>query len=174
MKHVAHLLSILLLLAPALATAVDPFFKDPGGGTVTVNPDTNRATIIRDGVSAPLWDGTHVMEDGSVLIIHQGVVVPNEPVLGAREQPAPDEEADVPVEHIVGYSPCEKLVRQVCGREDECADAEACGMARQLLDMEAAEREQSSSQSLTTYTSNRCKAVESDPGLFPPCEPASH
>lgn len=171
MKTVHHL-AFLLLLVPALAAAVDPFFKEPGGGTVTVDPETNRATITRDGVSAPMWDGTHRMEDGSVLIIHQGVVVPNEPVLGTRELPTHEGEEDWQVEHIVGYSPCERLVRRVCGRDDACADTEPCNMARQLLDMEEAEREESTSRSLTTYTSSRCQAVESDPGLFPPCEPA--
>ena len=92
-------------------------------------------------------------------------------VLGARQpEPAPAEEENVAVELIVGFSPCEKLVRKVCGREDECADTEACDMARQLQDMESQEREESTSRSLTTYTSNRCRMVESDPGLFPECE----
>lgn len=161
-------LTAVLLLAPAAASAVDPFFRMPGGGTVTVDPDTNRATITRDGVSSPMWDGTYRAEDGSLLIIRQGVVVPNEPVLGTRKLPghAEDEWA---VEHIVGYSPCEKLVRRVCGRKDECAATEPCDLARQLLHMEEEERDASTSRNLTTYTSSRCLTVDSDPGLFPDC-----
>jgi hypothetical protein len=171
MNTPVSLLTAVLLLVPAVACAVDPFFKMPGGGTVTVDPDTNRATITRGGVTSPMWDGTYRTEDGSLLIIQQGVVVPNEPVLGARDELAgPEADEDFPVEHIVGYSPCEKLVRQVCGRDDECADTEPCDLARQLLDMEEEERDRNSSRSLTTYTSHRCQTVASDPGLFPPCE----
>lgn len=163
-------LTAVLLLAPAAASAVDPFFRMPGGGTVTVDPDTNRATITRDGVSSPMWDGTYRAEDGSLLIIHKGVVVPNEPMLGTSELPGPEEEEEGwTVEHIVGYSPCEKLVRRVCGRKDECADAEPCNLARQLLGMEEEERDKNSSRSLTTYTSGRCRTVDADPGLFPDC-----
>ncbi|MGD2112397.1 MAG: hypothetical protein PVI50_03345 [Gammaproteobacteria bacterium] len=168
MEHVIRLLSVLLLAAANMAYAAEPTFGMQGGGTVTVDPDTNRATIHRDGVTAPLWDGTHRMQDGSVLIIHQGMVVPNEPVLGARAGPEAEEE-DWPVEPIVGYSPCEQLVRRVCGRGDECVDTEACDLARQLLDMEAEERDQNTTRNLTTYTSNRCLSVEKDPGLFPDC-----
>jgi hypothetical protein len=163
-----RLLSVLLLAAASMTHAAEPTFGMPGGGTVTVDPDTNRATIQRDGATAPLWDGIHRMQDGSILIIRQGVVVPNEPVLGARERPG-EEEEDWPVEPIVGYSPCERLVRRVCGRGDECTDTEACDLARQLLTMEAEERDQNTTRYLTTYTSNRCLSVEKDTGLFPDC-----
>jgi hypothetical protein len=169
MKPLIRLLFILLLLPLATARAADAYFGTQNGGRVTVDPDTNRATITREGVAAPLWDGTHRMEDGSILIIRQGVVVPNEPVLEARERPEPEEEG-WKVEHIIGYSPCEKLVRRVCGRKDQCADTEGCNLAQQLLDMEEAERDDSSNRSLTTFTSGRCQRVEKDPGLFPDCK----
>jgi hypothetical protein len=39
------------------------------GGTVTVDPQTNRATVRRDGVETQLWDGVHRLEDGSTLTI---------------------------------------------------------------------------------------------------------
>lgn len=168
MKPVRRFAGILPLLLCAAVHAAGATFSMTGGGTVTVDPATNRATVTRDGVAAPLWDGTHQMEDGSVLIIRHGEVVPNEPVLEAREPPAAEKE-DWAVEHIVGYSPCEKLVRRVCGRKDECADTEPCDLARQLLDMETQERDENTTRSLTTYTSSRCVAVDSDPGLFPDC-----
>ena len=169
MKPALRLLFLLLILPLAAARAADTYFGMQDGSRVTVDPDTNRATVTRDGMSAPLWDGTHRLQDGSVLIIRQGVVVPNEPVLEARERPKFEEEEDWDVQHIVGYSPCEKLVRRVCGRKDECADTEGCNLARQLRDMEEAERDESSNRSLTTYTSGSCRRVEMDPGLFPDC-----
>jgi hypothetical protein len=96
-------------------------------------------------------------------------VVPNEPVLEAHERPEPEEE-DWEIVPIVGYSPCERLVRRVCGRKEECAETEACDLARQLVAMEEEERNDSNNRSLTTYTSSRCKRVENDPGLFPTCK----
>lgn len=169
MKPVTCLLFVLLVLPLSTAQAANAYFGMQNGGTVAVDPNTNRATITRDGVTAPMWDGTHRMEDGSILIIRQGVVVPNEPVLKAHERPRPEEE-DWAIEPIAGYSPCEKLVRRVCGRKDQCADTEACDLARQLRDMEQEERNDSDNPSLTTYTSGRCRRVEMDVGLFPDCK----
>ncbi|MEZ5541953.1 MAG: hypothetical protein R3F42_07910 [Pseudomonadota bacterium] len=170
MKYLTLLFALLSFLPTAAVHAADGTYGMPGGGTVTVDPGTNRATVTRNGVSAPLWDGTHRMDDGSILIIRQGVVVPNVTELGARQAPAAEEGEHWQVEQIVGFSPCEKLVRRVCGRKDECANTEPCDLARQLLQMEAQEREDSSSRSLTTYTSSRCQGVDSDPGLFPDCK----
>jgi hypothetical protein len=174
MRFAPHWLFFPLLILPlGTAMAAGTNFGMQGGGTVSVDPDTNRATITRDGVTTPLWDGTHRMSDGSVLIIRQGEVVPNQPILEAREPPKPEEEevAGVP---IVGYSPCEKLVRQVCGRDDQCAGVEGCNLARQLLGMEKEERTASDSPNLTTYTSGKCRRVASDPGIFPECRQDRH
>jgi len=169
MKAGIPLLIFLLLLPLSAARAADTYFDMQGGGTVRVDPDTNRATITRGGVTTPMWDGTHRMEDGSILIINRGVAVPNQPVLDARKLPEPREE-EWASELIVGYSPCEKLVRRVCGREDQCAGAEGCNLARQLLGMEREERDASDSQNLTTYTSGRCQRVEMETGIFPVCK----
>jgi len=172
MKSTTRLLFVLLSL-PATVMAADAYFGMQNGGTVKVDPDTNRATITQDGVTTPLWDGTHRMEDGSILIIRQGEVVPNEPVLEARERPKPQEE-EWAAEPIVGYTPCERLVRRVCGREEQCADDEACNLARQLLNMEQDERADADNPNLTTYTSARCLGVEKDVGVFPACKQDQH
>ena len=92
MKAASLLLSCLLILHPATVMAADAEFRTQGGGTVHVDPDTNRATITRGGVTAPLWDGTHRMDDGSILIINQGTTVPNQSILDHRERPRPEEE----------------------------------------------------------------------------------
>jgi hypothetical protein len=69
----------------------------------------------------------------------------------------------------VGYSPCEQLVRLVCGRQDQCLTAESCGLARQLLDMELEEREANRNRNLMTYTSGQCLKVQDDRELFVSC-----
>jgi hypothetical protein len=154
--------SLLLLLVLALpmhtALAAGPSFSLQSGGVVTVDPDSNRATVTRGGVTTPLWDGTHRLQDGSVLIINQGVTVPNRTILESRQLPPPEAEQweGAP---IAGYSPCEELARRVCGKENQCEEIEGCTLARQLLDMEQDERAASENQQV------------SDPG-YPPRTPA--
>ena len=161
---------LLQLLTPAAAMAADETWQLEGGGSVTIDPDTKRATLNRDGVATPMYDGTHRTQDGEVLIIRQGIttiphVIP--------ESPRPPEE--VPAEQwegapIVGYSPCEKLVRRVCGKQDQCAQAGGCRLARQLLDMEDEERTTASSRSRMTFTSGQCMESGDDAELFPICD----
>ncbi len=146
-----------------------------GGGTVTVDPDTNRATLRRNGMETPLWDGVHQLEDGSTLTIRSGTAVPNQDILRARELPKkpPAAEADqwagAP---IVGYSPCEKLVRRVCGVGRACSDAEACGPALQLLDTEQRERAANASPNYMTPASGQCQQAGQDRTFFTSCRAA--
>ena len=169
MKPVTYWLLLMALLLPGarlLATDWTSSLQD--GSTVTVDPYTNRATVTRDGVSAPLWDGSHRMQDGSQLIIRGGVATPNADIIELRRQ-APQETGDWEDAPIVGYSPCEQLVRMVCGRQDQCAEAEACGPARQLLGMESEERAASHNRNLMTFTSGQCMKVQDDREFFLPC-----
>jgi hypothetical protein len=164
----ARLLWPLLILLTGNVMGADPTYRLKGGGTVTVDPDTNRATVTRGGVSTPLWDGTHRLDDDSVLIINQGMTVPDEKILGTREPPLPEAETweGVP---IVGYSPCERLVWRVCGIEDQCAETEACNLARQLLGMEEQERTAAESPGRMTYSSGQCLSAGKDFANFPGC-----
>jgi hypothetical protein len=155
-----------LFLLPAHAGGWTSTLED--GGTVTVDPDTNRATVIRNGIEAPLWDGTHRMQDGSSLITNRGIAVPNTSIIESRRQPPPKTEEWEDV-NIVGYSPCEQLARQICGQLGECADVEACGLAHQLLEMEIQERNESSNRNLMTYTSGQCLKAIRDKENFPAC-----
>ena len=162
---------LLLLVLPAhTALAADPSFRLQHGGVVTVDPDSNRATVTRGGVTTPLWDGTHRLHDGSVLIINQGVTVPNRTILESRQLPPPEAEQWVGAP-IAGYSPCEKLARRVCGKENQCGEIEGCTLARQLLDMEQDERAASENRNRMTYTSGQCQNVATDDELFPICAP---
>jgi hypothetical protein len=138
------------------------------GSTVTVDPDSNRATVNRNGVSTPLWNGVHRMQDGSSLIVNRGIAVPTESIIESRRLPPPETEEWKDV-NIVGYSPCEKLVRQVCGQQDQCASAEACDPAHQLLAMEQQERDASSNPNLMTYTSGQCLNAMKDKEYFGIC-----
>lgn len=162
-----YLLAVSLLILPVFAAEADSSLQN--GGAVAVDPDTNRATITRDGVTTPLWDGTHRMQDGSTLIIRQGISVPKEPGPETRQPPIP-KAAEWEGAPIVGYSPCEKLVRRVCGKQDRCRDKEACNLARQLLTMEQDERAASDDRGRMTYTSGECQELWPDRELFPSCK----
>jgi hypothetical protein len=165
----ACLLTMAVLVWPlAVAQATEWSTRLQDGSRVTVDPNTNRATVTREGVTTQLWDGTHRTQDGSILIIRRGTAVPNEPVMEMR-QLAPPEPEDWEGFPIAGYSPCEELVRHVCGKQNQCADAEACNPARQLLKMEDEERDASRFHSRMTYTSGQCKKARKDVEYFTPC-----
>ena len=167
--------SLLLLLMLALASytvlAAGPNYSLQQGDVVTVDPGTNRATVTRDGVTIPMWDGAHRMQDGSVLIINRGIAVPGKTIIENRRLPTPDAEKweGAP---IAGYSPCEKLVRRVCGVNNRCGDVEGCNLARQLFDMERDERAAGKNRYRMTYTSGQCQNVMMDAGIFPTCAQA--
>jgi hypothetical protein len=146
-----------------------------GGGEVAVDPRTNRATVRKDGVETQLWDGVHRLEDGSVITVESGQVVPNEDILRARVKPELPERADQPGAAtwigapIVGASPCEALVNRVCGENDLCAGQTGCSAARQLLDMERQERTASGTPNRMTYSSGQCQEADRDRSFFPSC-----
>lgn len=143
------------------------------GGAVVVDPATNRATVTRDGVSTPLWDGVHRLEDGTVLTVRSGQVVPNEAILRARRpQPAVTDQAVGWVgTPIIGNSPCERLVERVCGANQRCNTAPACAPARQLLEMEREERTTSELPGRMSYSSGQCQEAARDTGFFRECPP---
>jgi len=161
-------LLMVLVLPVSRLLAADWTSRLQDGSTVRVDPETNRATVTRGGVTTPLWDGTHRLQDGSMLITRGGVATPNAAIVESRRQPPPEVEdwEDAP---IVGYSPCEQLVRMVCGRDNQCQTAEACGPARQLLDMERGERTASHNPGLMTFTSGQCLKAQDDREFFLPC-----
>jgi hypothetical protein len=142
-----------------------------GGGTVTVDPNTNRAMVTRGGVTTQLWDGAHRLQDGSILITNRGVAIPNESILESR-QLEPQETVEWEGVRIVGTSPCEQLVRRVCGDQNQCGDAEACNPSRQLLEMENGERDASKNRGLMTYTSGQCLKALKEREFFAICPKA--
>lgn len=144
------------------------------GGTVSVDPTSNRVTVTREGVSTPLWDGVHRLKDGSVITVRSGQVVPNKEILHAREQPSEpvtDQAQSWVGMPIVGLSPCEQLLRRVCGERQQCGQAEACGPVQQLLELERTERAKSRNPGSMTYSSGQCQEAAKDSEFFRPCLP---
>ena len=170
MNHLSSLLLAAVLgVSATVVLAADRTSNLEGGGVVTVDPDTRRATITRDGVTTPLWNGVHRMQDGSALIINHGEAVPGMPAARSpRQLPAPESE-DWEGAPIAGYSPCEQLTHHVCGMYGECATATACNPARQLLAMEDEERKQAVDRSRMTYTSGQCIKARADVAYFSAC-----
>lgn len=165
-------LSLLLsLMLPIVVTAADWSSQLQGGGTVTVDPNTNRATVTQGGVTSQIWDGAHRLQDGTILITHHGVAIPNQSILESQHVQPPETEEWEGV-RIVGTSPCERLVRRVCGDKDQCSAAEACSPSRQLLDMETDERNASKNRGLMTYTSGQCMKALKERGFFASCPKA--
>lgn len=172
MKSSASLLLLLMLMVASYTVlAAGPNYSLQQDDVVTVDPYTNRAMVTRGGVTIPMWDGTHRMQDGSVLIINRGIAVPGKTIIDARRLPPPEAEKweGAP---IAGYSPCEKLARRVCGVNNRCGAVEGCNLARQLLDMERGERAVSKNRYRMTYTSGQCRNVMMDAGIFPVCAQA--
>ena len=164
-------LLILLMLPVSAVIAAGWSSQLQDGGTVAVDPNTNRATVTRGGVTTQLWDGAHRLQDGSILITNHGVAIPNESILESRQMEPPETEEWEGI-RIVGTSPCERLVRRVCGDTGQCDDAEACNPARQLLDMETGERDASKNRGLMTYTSGQCLKALKERGFFAICPKA--
>lgn len=146
-----------------------------GGGKVTVDPRTNRITVQRQGVETQLWDGVHRLQDGSSITVRSGQVVPNQAILRARGQPdmpevARDADAEVWIgAPIVGASPCEKLVRRVCGETSQCAGQQGCSAAEQLLQMESEQRAAEPTPNRMTYSSGQCQEADRDRQFFASC-----
>jgi len=163
---------LLLAVAPQWSQAAGWSAPLVGGGEVRVDPRTNRATVLRNGVETQLWDGAHRLQDGSTLIIQSGQAVPNAAILGSRRLPDQPEQSraeqwiGVP---IAGYSPCERLVRRVCGLSQECSSAKACDPARQLLEMEQQERKANDSPNYMTHASGQCQEADQDKAFFISC-----
>jgi len=136
------------------------------GERLNVDPDSRRA--LREGEGRPLWDGVHLLEDGSTLIIREGIAVPTQEMLEAWQgRPAPRPESR--------RGPCQGLVSAVCGGRGECEHSPACLRARELLSRERAEQRLAPYEAgprPETAASKACRAAHSDSGNFPYCSPA--
>jgi len=191
------LLLAALWLAANPAVARDPWTAPlASGGRVEVDPRTNRPIYVKDGRQTQLWDGVHRLEDGSVIRIEQGRVVPTLEMLSpppqtsetaeptfqpaVDSQPEVTQEAQVPQPEAVapasdmepgpGNSPCDHLVWTVCGAFGPCWGTPPCNAARQLRALEREELLAAPSAQGPTGTSQQCIEAMGN-HFFPPCQP---
>jgi hypothetical protein len=178
----------ILLLCAVHALADEPWTAPlQRGGQVEIDPSTNRPILDQDGRRTQLWDGVHRLEDGSVIRIEGGRVVPTTDMLTPSSTPsesatsnaeaAEDAEAGNAAEgaterptgeRITGASPCEQLVLQVCGAARTCWSEPACQAARQLREMEREEWLKGADPNVVTESGKQCsEAMNND--FFTPC-----
>lgn len=101
------------------------------GAHIEVEADTHRAWRLEGGRRTLLWDGVHRLEDGSIVIVRDGVAVPTEPMLRAWQTPPPRR----PLSEDRDLAPCRELVERVCGADGRCDKTEPCRLAHELLQM---------------------------------------
>lgn len=140
------------------------------GGRVLVDPETRRATGLIDGEQQPLWDGVHRLEDGSTIIVRDGVAVPSAPMLERWDR-------DAKPEPVYAQRFCDQLVRKTCGFDDACSATAPCLQARSLLTESRSEQlsEHAASQDANirhsqTATGERCRAALDQEVQFPACQ----
>ncbi len=141
------------------------------GDVVRVERDTQKAKVFRDQGSAALWDGVHRLEDGSVIIVRDGVVVSGgkRPLRPETVEPPEQSEGE---DQALPFGPedpaCVNLVIKVCGFDGQCNAAEACSPARQLLKLEKEEAMQHSNKGYNE-TARHCLEALEDESFFKPC-----
>jgi hypothetical protein len=138
------------------------------GSGVEVDASTHRAWRLEDGRRTPLWDGVHRLEDGSVVIVRDGVAVPNPAMLETWNEALPrrpdvtERESDV----------CRELVRRVCGEGEAenatCAGSEPCRLARELLKMSAESLPLEAEIQAESSVGAQCREAMTNP-FFAPC-----
>lgn len=163
----------LLCSGPALAR--EPWSAPlQRGGTVEVDPRTNRPVLIENGRETQLWDGVHRLDDGSVIRIEDGRVVPTTEMLGggppseAVEPASPDQGGQPAGALLDGASPCERLVLKVCGAARSCWREPACEAARQLREMEQEEWLKGADPKVITESGKQCQEAMGN-SFFAPC-----
>ncbi|MFB1487571.1 MULTISPECIES: hypothetical protein [unclassified Thiocapsa] len=171
-----------LLLCAVHAHAVEPWTAPlQSGGQVEVDPRTNRPILDQDGRRTQLWDGVHRLEDGSVIRIEGGRVVPTTDMLAPSGAPSESATSDAEAveanegvtqqptgERITGASPCEQLVLRVCGAARTCWSESACEAARQLREMEQEEWLKGADPNFLTGSGKQCEEAMSN-AFFAPC-----
>jgi hypothetical protein len=128
------------------------------GSHIAIDPETNRVTRMTDGVSMPLWDGVHNLDNGAVIIVRNGVVIKDLAIIEAQHEQERDKL----------NAACMQLVRKVCGEHNECNSHSSCDPARQLLAMEREELTESWA-GMVLETSTHCLEGLGNETFFKPC-----
>ncbi len=156
-----HRLSLSLLVMVSLAVGAEEAYWQGAlqdGSEITIDPTTNKATRTLHGETTPLWNGVHQLSNGAVIIVRDGVVVPDQAIIEAQQEQ----------ERNRLNAACLQLVTKVCGRHNECQSQPACDPARQLLSMERDELN-SSWSGASLESSNLCLEALGNEAYFTPC-----
>lgn len=127
------------------------------GGQIRVDPDTHRA--VRGDGEGPMWDGVHRLDDGSTVIIRDGIAIPTEQMYQAWS-------GDTKPRAIFEDRHCHQLVRKTCGFDSACNNSAACLRARGLLADEGREQRDQPLIAGThprTAASEQCRQALTDP-----------
>jgi hypothetical protein len=125
-----HIIKVVLLLPIALL-AENPSWQGQlqDGSQISIDSITNKVSRRAEGVTTPLWDGVHKLDNGAVIIVRDGVVVKDSVIIDAQREQERDRL----------NAACMQLVKKVCGMHNECDSHPACDPAHQLLAMERSE-----------------------------------
>ncbi len=183
-SHICRIITTAVILLPSAALCENWSAPLERGGQVEVDPRTNRPAIIQDGRQSPLWDGIHRLDDGTVIRIERGQVVPTTDMLdqppGTPQTPpesdaspvdahVPDATSQAGIIPLTGASLCEQLVLRACGATRGCWLTPACDAARQLRDMEQEDRLRGGDPNRPNQTSQQCGESLTNP-FFAPCD----
>ena len=94
------------------------------GTEIQVDPSSHRIHgMTGDGTRYLLPDGVHRLENGNVVRVQKGIMLPDKILMEAKEPPPP------PPVHA---DSCTQLERYSCGLRGQCGRGESCTLARQL------------------------------------------
>lgn len=155
-----------LLMAADLACGGEWTGTLEDGSRIEVDPSTHRAWRTDQGQRAPLWDGVHRLEDGSVVIVRDGTAVPSEGMLDVWEP-------STPATLLPGSSACYELVDRVCGEDFRCSLAEPCRLANDLVDLAKEELKGKHASLSDSSIEAQCREALTN-AFFVPCEPSGN
>jgi hypothetical protein len=155
---------MIVLLLPLSAFADNPSWQGQlqDGSQISIDTNTNKVSRDAQGVSSPLWDGVHKLDNGAVIIVRDGVVVKDQVVIEAQREQERDRL----------NAACMQLVKKVCGMHNECDSHPACDPARQLLEMEHDELN-SSWSGVILESSTHCLEALGNEDFFQACDKRS-
>ena len=156
----------LSVITDTLALADDQAITLQDGSSFSVDPATQKA-IRLDETGTPLWDGVHRLNDGSVMIVRDGVVISG----GTKQETAVDDQAELApaAEDEYKISPCIQLSINSCGFNGECKDSTACLTARQLVNLELEEKLRGVTD-IGVSTTDQCREALTDHETFAICQ----
>ncbi|NEX21620.1 hypothetical protein G3480_15100 [Thiorhodococcus mannitoliphagus] len=162
LRLLAGLLGTTLLMSASLVIGAEWSGTLQDGSRVEVDPSTHRAWRTDGQQRAPLWDGVHRLDDGSVVIVQGGRAVQSQGMLEAWDPASP-------VSVLPQTSACYELVDRVCGLDFRCSLSDPCRLANDLVDMAKAALTAKSTSQLDGGVEAQCReALTND--FFVPCE----